>query len=150
MTKVVRRPRALLFGRGAAALAAVLALALSSAPAGAAASTQTVAAATLHGNTKVVVTATKVGADRAAPTATARLAVYQRGGSGDWRLLGQRVIGKGGGWFWFVLTDQGSVCVLDLRETPTLRIGVSLLYSPSVGCSPVSRYHLDNDQLVSG
>lgn len=150
MTNLVRRPRALLVGLGAVALAGVLALALTSAPAGAAASTQTVAEATLHANTKVVVTATKVSADQGAPTATARLAVYQRSASGDWRLLGQRLIGKAGGWFWYVLTDRGSVCAFNLSETPTLQIGVSLAFSPSIGCSPVSRYHLHNSQLVSG
>jgi hypothetical protein len=97
MTNLLRRPRALLAGLGAVTLAGVLALAPASAPAGAAASTRTVAEATLHANTKVVVTATKIGADQGTPTATARLAVYQRSASGDWRLLGQRVIGKAGG-----------------------------------------------------
>lgn len=150
MMDVMRRPGALLTGLGAVALAGVLALASASAPAGAAASTRTVAEATLHANTKVVVTATKVSADQGAPTATARLAVYQRNASGDWRLLGQRVIGKAGGWFWYVLTDRGSVCAFDLRETPTLQVGVSLAFSPSIGCSPVSRYQLHNSQLVSG
>lgn len=150
MTNLMRRPRALLAGLGAVALAGVLALSLGSAPAGAAASTRIVAEATLHGNTKVVVTASKVSADQGAPTATARLAVYQRSASGDWRLLGQRVIGRAGGWFWYVLTDRGSVCAFDLRESSTLRIGVSLLYSPSIGCSSVSHYHLQNGQLVSG
>jgi hypothetical protein len=148
MTNLLRRPRALLAGLGAVTL--VLALAPASAPAGAAASTRTVAEATLHANTRVVVTATKVGADQGAPTATVRLAVYQRSASGDWRLLGQRVIGKAGGWFWYVLTDPGSVCAFDLRETPTLRIGVSLLYSPSIGCSPIYSYQRYNNQLVSG
>jgi hypothetical protein len=150
MTSMVRRPGVLLAGLGAVTLAVVLYLVLGTAPAGAAASTRTVAEATLHARTKVVVTATKVGADQGAPTATARLAVYQRSGSGEWRLLDQRVIGKAGGWFWYVLTDRGSVCAFDLRETSTLRIGVSLLYSPSVGCSPVSRYVLQNGRLVGG
>jgi hypothetical protein len=150
MTNVVRRPRALLAGVGVVALAGILALALGSAPAGAAASTRTVAEATLHASTRVVVTATRVSADQGAPTATARLAVYRRGASGDWRLLGQRVIGKAGGWFWYVLTDPGSVCAFDLRETPTLEIGVSLSLSPSIGCSPIFRYQLHNGQLVSG
>lgn len=150
MTNLMRRPRALLAGLGAVALAGILALALTSAPAGAAASTQTVAEATLHANTKIVVTATKVSADQGAPTATARLAVYRRSASGDWRLLGRRVIGKAGGWFWYVLTDRGSVCAFDLGETPTLEMGVSLLYSPSIGCSPTYRYQLHNSQLVSG
>ncbi|HZD68573.1 MAG TPA: hypothetical protein VFA45_06555, partial [Actinomycetes bacterium] len=36
--------------------------------------------------------------------ATARLAVCQRSASGDWQLLGQRLIGKAGGWYWYVLT----------------------------------------------
>jgi hypothetical protein len=149
MTNVMQRLRALPASL-AAGLAAVLALALVSAPAGAAASTQTVAEATLHANTKIVVTATKVGADQGAPTATARLAVYRRSASGDWRLLGQRLIGQAGGWFWYVLTDRGSLCAFELREISTLRIGVSLLHSPSIGCSPVYRYQLHNSQLVSG
>jgi hypothetical protein len=131
-------------------LAVLLTLAPASAPARAAAPTRTVAEATLHGNTRVVVTATRANADQGAPTATARLAVYQRSAGGDWRLLGQRVIGEAGGWFWHVLTGRGAVCAFDLRETPTSRIGVSLLRSPAIGCSPVSRYHLDDHQLVSG
>jgi hypothetical protein len=150
MTNWMRRPRALLVGLGAVTLAGLLALALASAPARAAAPTRTVAEATLHANTRVVVTATRVSADQGAPTATARLAVYQRSPNGDWRLLGQRVIGSEGSWFWYVLTGPGSVCAFDLRETATLRIGVGLLYSPSAGCSPVSRYHLQNGHLVSG
>jgi hypothetical protein len=109
-----------------------------------------VAEATLHGSTRVVLTATRVSADQGAPTATAQLTVYRRSAGGDWRPLGQRVIGSEGSWFWYVLTGPGSVCAFDLRETPTPRIGVSLLYSPATGCSPVSRYHLQNGQLVSG
>jgi hypothetical protein len=150
MTNVMRRPRALLAGLGAVTLAGILALALASPPAGAAASTRTVAEATLHANTKVVVTATQVSADQGAPTAAARLAVYRRSASGDWRLLGRRVIGQAGGWFWSVLTDRGSVCAFDLSETPTVRINVSLAISPSIGCSPTYRYQLRNSKLVSG
>jgi len=150
MTNGMRRPRVLPAGLGAVTLAGLLALALASTPARAAAPTRTVAEATLHANTTVVVTATRASADQGAPTATARLAIYQRSLNGDWRLLGQRVIGSEGSWFWHVLTGPGSVCAFDLRETPTPRIGVSLLSSPATGCSPVSRYHLQNGQLVSG
>ena len=148
MTNGMRRPVALLAGLAAVTLAGLLAP--PSAPARAAAPTRTVAEAILHANTRVVVTATRVSADQGAPTATARLAVYQRSPNGDWRQLGQRVIGSEGSWFWNVLTDLGSVCAFDLRETPTQRIGVSLLYTPATGCSPVSRYHLEHGQLVSG
>jgi hypothetical protein len=108
-----------------------------------------VAEATLHANTKVVVTATRASADQGTPTATARLAVYQRSPNGNWRLLGERVIGSEGSWFWYVLTDPGSVCAFDLYETPAPRIGVSLLQSPATGCSPVSRYQIQSAQLVS-
>jgi hypothetical protein len=141
MTNVMRRYRVLVAG--------ILALVLASAPAGAAAPARTVAEATLHDTTKVVVTATSVAA-QGAPTATARLAVYRRSAGGDWRLLGQRPVGRAGGWFWNVLTDRGSVCAFDLRETPTLQVGVSLLYSSSAGCSPTYRYQLDNGRLVGG
>ena len=149
MTNGMRRPLALLAGLAAATLAGLLALALTSAPAGAAAPTRTVAEATLHANTRVVVTATQVGAGQA-PAATARLTVYQRSPNGGWRELGQRVIGSEGSWFWNVLTDRGSVCAFDLRETPTPRIGVSLRYSQSVGCASISRYQIQRGQLVSG
>lgn len=137
MTNVVRRPRALLAGLAAVVLAAALAPALMSAPAGAAAPTRTLAEATLHSSTKVVVTA-------------ALVAIYRRSAGGNWRLLDQRLIGRAGGWFWCVLTDQASVCAFNLSETPTLRIGVSLSPSPSTGCSPTYRYQLQNSHLIGG
>jgi hypothetical protein len=65
MTNLLRRPRALPAGLGAVALAGVLALAAASTPAGAAAPTRTVAEATLHANTKVVVTASRSAPTRA-------------------------------------------------------------------------------------
>jgi hypothetical protein len=150
MTNAMRRPRALLAGLAAVGLAAVLGLALGSAPAGAAAPTRTLAEATLHTSAKVVVTATKVGSDQGAPTASARLAVYQRSAGGDWRLLGQRVVGRAGGWFWHVLTGPYSVCAFNLSETPTLQIDVGLAVTPSIGCSPTYRYHLQNGHLLTG
>lgn len=153
MINMMRRPRSLLAGLAAMGLAVVLALVLvlASAPAGAAARTRTLVEATLHTTTKVVVTATKVSPDQGAPTATARLAVYQRSASGNWRLLGQRLIGQAGGWFWYVLTGPDSVCAFNLSETPTLQIGVRLAISASIGCSPTTyRYHLENGHLRSG
>ncbi len=149
MRKAMSRFRALVAGLTAVGLVAVLGLALGLAPARAA-PTQTLAEAVLHTNVRVVVTATKVGNDQGAPTATARLDVYQRSASGDWRLLGRRVIGQAGGWFWYVLTGPGSVCAFNLSENPTLRLSVSLAFSPSIGCSPAYRYHLQNDHLITG
>jgi hypothetical protein len=150
MSKARSRLRALVAGLTAGGLVVVLGLALGSAPASAAAPTQTLAEAVLHTSVRVVVTAIKVSNDQGAPTATARLDVYRRTAGGDWRLLGRRVIGQTGGWFWDVLTGPGSVCGFNLGENPTLRLSVSLALSPSIGCSPAYRYHLQNGRLITG
>jgi hypothetical protein len=122
-------------------------------PAGpaAAGSGWTVAEVTLHATTRVVVTAARVGGGgQGAPVATAWLVVDQRDVGGRWRLGGRRVVGRAGG---VVLAGAqrpgGGVCG-GPGGAGGLRVGVSLRYGPSAGCSPVYRYHLHDGRLVGG
>jgi hypothetical protein len=93
-----------------------------------------IAAATLSGF-RVVLTATR--GPGTPPTATVSAAGFRRAG-GHWALISRQRIGKANQWFWFAV----STCALTIRQfvsaprTHVARsIRVSLLVTPSIGCS---------------
>jgi hypothetical protein len=86
-------------------------------------------------NFRVVLTATRGPGNP--PNATVTAAGFRRAG-GRWQLISTRRIGRVNGWFWFSV-DTCSLTSTQFRSTPRTRrvasVNVSLLVTPSVGCS---------------
>jgi hypothetical protein len=50
-----------------------------------------------------------------------------------------------GEWFWYPLTGQGAVCAFSVTSLPNTKpvVGLSLLVTPSVGCSDTLHYTVE-------
>ena len=50
-----------------------------------------------------------------------------------------------GGWFWYPLTGEGAVCEFSVTSLPDTKpvVGLSLLVTPSIGCSDTLRYTVE-------
>jgi hypothetical protein len=84
---------------------------------------------------KVVLTATRGPGNP--PRATVTAAGFRRSG-GHWHLISTKRIGQVNGWFWFSV-DTCSLTTTQFWSVPRTRrvatINVSLLATPSIGCS---------------
>jgi hypothetical protein len=93
-------------------------------------------AETTLSNFRVVLTATR--GPGSPPGATVTASGFRRARGGRWQLISTRRIGRVNGWFWFSV-DTCSLTATQFRSVPrTVRvasINVSLLATPSVGCS---------------
>jgi len=131
------------------------------APAEAQAESRRIAEATLGQDLRVIVTATRSTRDRYA--ASVDLAVHRFSG-GAWHQTSRIRVGQADGWFWYSLTGSTPVCEFSVKDYPRRpgqphddhtvdptpqRITLSLGVTPSIGCSPVHRYHLDGDRVVA-
>ncbi|GAA2640303.1 hypothetical protein [Streptomyces vastus] len=61
---------------------------------------------------------------------------------GVWSLSDQVPVGNPDSWFWFPLTGRGAICEFSTASTNPAPIVVSLLITPSVGCSPTENFEL--------
>jgi ABC-type amino acid transport substrate-binding protein len=98
------------------------------------------AVATLSGF-KVVLMATRGSGHP--PMATVTAAGYRRSG-GQWRLISTQRIGKPNGWFWFSVDTCSLTSTQFQGATRTRRVAsikVSLLATPSIGCSRAFSNH---------
>ncbi|KES05759.1 hypothetical protein BU52_18300 [Streptomyces toyocaensis] len=51
-------------------------------------------------------------------------------------------VGAVDGWFWFPLTGRGAICEFSTANTEPAPVAVSLLITPSIGCSAPQRFEL--------
>ncbi|WP_208818279.1 hypothetical protein [Streptomyces marokkonensis] len=51
-------------------------------------------------------------------------------------------VGAVDGWFWFPVTGRGAVCEFSTASTDPAPVAVSLLITPSIGCSAPQRFEL--------
>jgi hypothetical protein len=122
-----------------------LGLAHASPPSAAATTTKQIAVSTLGQDFRASLTALRGPADRGAPTATVKVAVFKRS-AGAWRLIGRLRVGATNAWFWNVVTGRGAICQFSTSNVPPYPMQVRLLVSPSIGCSDVTyNFHIDND-----
>jgi hypothetical protein len=134
-----------------AAVSLLVAAALLPAPqaaAGPAAARQTIATARAF-DFRVSLVATRGPAEGGAPAATVTIVAARRVG-GTWRSLGQLPVGKRNGWFWFVVTDPEALRTLSISTSGSPRVSVRLLITPSIGPSPLYRFHVAGNRLVRG
>ncbi len=97
-------------------------------------------------DTRAVLTATRARGG----TATVRLAVLRRAGSG-WRSLGTELVGERRAWFWNVVRGPTAICDFAVANTPRRSVDVRLLVSASIGCGTATRhFHVESGDLVPG
>jgi hypothetical protein len=137
-----------------AALAAVTAGVLSLAGAGTAGAdsatateTRQIASSQLGDDYRITLTAERTAADEYG--ASVRLRVYTHG-DGGWRQSDSALVGEPDGWFWYPLTGKGAVCQFSTSSSDPAPIDVSLLLTPSLGCSAPQHFTLEDGTLHTG
>jgi hypothetical protein len=127
----------------AAALVALAATTLGAADAGAshadtvAPQARQIASSVLGTDYKVTLTALRSADD--AYAASVRLQVHTRT-NGAWKESDRVTVGDVDAWFWYPLTGKGAVCQFSTAGTEPAPITVSLLLTPSLGCSEPTHF----------
>jgi hypothetical protein len=137
----------------AAGLTVLMAAALGAAGAGAstagtaAPQTRQIASSVLGSDYKITLTALRSTQDEYA--ASVRLQVYTQSG-GAWKESDRVTVGDVDGWFWYPLTGKGAVCQLSTAGTEPAPLTVSLLLTPSLGCSEPTHYVVKEGRVYAG
>lgn len=79
-------------------------------------------------------------------TASVRMRVYEMEG-GEWTETDQAAVGERDGWFWYPLTGPRAVCEFSVAGTNPAPIEVSLLITPSIGCSPTEAFVIKDGRI---
>ncbi len=119
----------------------------SSGAAAKAAPTKQIASSVLGGDYKITLTALRSPEDELA--ASVRLQVFTRGG-GAWKESDRVTVGDVDGWFWYPLTGKGAVCDFATASTEPAPLTVSLLVTPSIGCSDPVHYLVKEGRVYAG
>ncbi|MER8225446.1 hypothetical protein ABTZ58_33815 [Streptomyces sp. NPDC094143] len=136
-----------------AALTVTMAAALGTAGAGASSAgttapqTRQIASSTLGSDYKITLTALRSAEDEYA--ASVRLQVFTQSG-GAWKESDRVTVGDVDGWFWYPVTGKGAVCEFSTASTEPAPVTVSLLLTPSVGCSDPARYTVWEGRVYAG
>ncbi|MCF1594565.1 hypothetical protein [Streptomyces muensis] len=140
--------------RGTAALlTALTAAALGAASAGASSAdaagpqTRQIASSQLGSDYKVTLTALRSTQDEYA--ASVRLQVYTQS-NGAWKESDRVTVGEVDGWFWYPLTGTGAVCEFSTASTEPAPLTVSLLLTPSLGCSDPTHLVIKEGRVYAG
>jgi hypothetical protein len=59
-------------------------------------------------------------------------------------------VGDVDGWFWYPLTGSGAVCEFSTASTEPAPLTVSLLITPSIGCSEPTHYVVKQGRVYAG
>ncbi|MFF1546289.1 hypothetical protein [Streptomyces sp. NPDC058291] len=118
----------------------------SAAPA-AAPQTRLIASSVLGSDYKVTLTALRSTDDEYA--ASVRLQVYTHTGAA-WKESDRVTVGDVDGWFWYPLTGSGAVCRFSTSAAEPAPIAVSLLLTPSLGCSEPAHYVVEHGKVHTG
>ncbi|MFE7273408.1 hypothetical protein [Streptomyces sp. NPDC057623] len=137
----------------AAVLTALMAAALGAAGAGssnagtAAPQTRQIASSVLGSDYKITLTALRSTEDEYA--ASVRLQVYTQA-NGAWKESDRVTVGDVDGWFWYPLTGSEAVCELSTASTEPAPLTVSLLRTPSIGCSEPTNFVIKEGRVYAG
>ncbi|MFJ2829282.1 hypothetical protein ACIPC1_17215 [Streptomyces sp. NPDC087263] len=96
-----------------------------------------IASSVLGSDYKITLTALQSPEDQYA--ATVELQVYKQSG-GAWKETDLVTVGDVNGWFWFPVTGSGAICEFSTASTEPAPLAVSLLVTPSIGCSDPVNY----------
>lgn len=58
-------------------------------------------------------------------------------------------MGEADGWFWFPLTGKVAVCEFSTASTEPAPLTVSLLVTPSIGCSEPAHYVVKQGRVLA-
>ncbi|WP_189954012.1 hypothetical protein [Streptomyces alanosinicus] len=108
---------------------------------------QVIASSVLGGDYKVTLTALRSPEDPYA--ASVRLQVYTHT-DGTWKEPDRVTVGDVDGWFWYPLTGSGAVCQFSTASTEPAPLTVSLLITPSIGCSEPAHYVVKQGRVFAG
>lgn len=67
---------------------------------------------------------------------------------GAWRESDRALVGKADSWFWFPLTGHHAVCEFSTSGAEPAPVAVSMLITPSIGCSPTEDFRIDDGQII--
>lgn len=109
--------------------------------------TRLIASSVLGSDYKVTLTALRSAEDQYA--ASVRLQVY-RHTDGAWKESDRVTVGDVNGWFWYPLTGSGAVCEFSTASTEPAPLTVSLLVTPSIGCSDPAHYVVKQGRIFAG
>jgi hypothetical protein len=113
----------------------------------AAAQTRQIASSVLGSDYKVTLTAVRSTTDEYA--ASVRLQVYTQSG-GAWKESDRATVGDADGWFWYPLTGKGAVCRFSTSSSEPAPVDVSLLVTPSIGCSQPAHFVIEQGRIHAG
>lgn len=139
----------------AAALTALLATGLTAAGASAAQTgarsvppqTRQIASSVLGSDYRITLTAIRSTDDEYAASVRLRVDTL-RGGA--WKESDRATVGAVDGWFWYPLTGKGAVCRLSTSGSEPAPVEVSLLITPSIGCSEPQRFVVEDGRIHAG
>ncbi|MEU0586670.1 hypothetical protein [Streptomyces sp. NPDC006132] len=109
--------------------------------------TRQIASSTLGSDYKITLTALRSPED--AYAASVRLQVYTQSG-GSWKESDRVTVGGVDGWFWYPLTGKGAVCEFSTASSEPAPLTVSLLLTPSLGCSEPAHYVVQDGRVYAG
>jgi hypothetical protein len=109
--------------------------------------TRQIASSVLGGDYKITLTAVRSADDEYA--ASVRLQVYTQSG-GAWKESDRATVGETDGWFWYPLTGKGAVCEFSTSGREPAPVDVSLLVTPSIGCSEPQRFVVEDGVIHAG
>lgn len=119
----------------------------SNATTAAAPQTRQIASSVLGADYKITLTAVRSTEDTYA--ASVRLQVFQQD-NGAWKESDRVTVGDADGWFWYPLTGKGAVCEFSTASTEPAPLTVSLLVTPSIGCSDPAHYVVKQGKVYAG
>ena len=82
--------------------------------------------------------------------ASVRLQVYTQTSTGAWKESDRATVGDVDGWFWYPLTGKGAVCQFSTSAGEPAPVDVSLLVTPSIGCSQPSHFVVEQGRIHAG
>ncbi|MDX6312382.1 MAG: hypothetical protein QOF44_1846 [Streptomyces sp.] len=108
--------------------------------------TKQIASSQLGQDYKITLTALHSTTDQYA--ASVRLQVFVPSGS-TWKESDRVTVGDVDGWYWYPLGGKGAVCEFSTASTEPAPVAVSLLITPSIGCSDAVHYEIRNGRVFA-
>ncbi|MFE9651142.1 hypothetical protein ACFYO0_45125 [Streptomyces sp. NPDC006365] len=93
---------------------------------------------------KFTLTALRSQADPLAASVRLQVFTFQ---DGAWKESDRALVGDVDGWFWFTLTGRHAVCEFSTASLEPAPVAVSLLITPSIGCSPTENFQIQDGQI---
>ncbi|GGW96432.1 hypothetical protein GCM10010297_17890 [Streptomyces malachitofuscus] len=104
-----------------------------------------IASSVLNEDFKFTLTALRSRTDPLAASLRLQVFTFE---DGTWRESDRGLVGKADSWFWFPLTGRHAVCQFSTSGAEPAPVAVSVLITPSIGCSPTESFRIDNGRII--